>query len=362
MTKRLFCLLLALCVALPLLSRTETTYQRYSLSFFGAFDTVIGIIGYADGKATFDEEAGKAQRRFEQLHQLYDKYNAYGDLHNVHYLNQQASKGPVKVPAELFDMLCYGKSMHDATKGTVNIALGAVLALWHEAREAYDETNPESAALPDMEALKAAAEHVSLDDLILDEKENTVFFRDPLLQLDVGALAKGYAAELVAQELLKGPMTSFALNAGGNVRLGEPPRDGRKDWGVAVQDPDGFVLGSSESDVIDTLFLNQVSVVTSGDYQRFYVVDGVRYHHLISPETLMPPSYFRSVTIVTESSAYADLLSTAVFLMPYEEGRAYVEGLEGVEAVWVLNDRSLVMTEGLKEHARSQGASNQASP
>lgn len=88
---------------------------------------------------------------------------------------------------------------------------------------------------------------------------------------------------------------------------------------MGIQDPDGAVLGLS--DIVETLYLTGCSVVTSGDYQRYYVVDGQRYHHLIDPDTLMPDTDFRSVSIITEDSGYADLLSTAAFLMPYEESR-----------------------------------------
>ncbi len=361
--RRFLCglLVVAALFALILPVPVQAGAQRFSMSFFGSFDTVISIIAFAPSKAVFDEETAKAQRRFEELHKLYDKYNAYDDLHNLYYVNQKAAEKPIEVAPELFDMLCYAKGMYEESQQQINIALGAVLMLWHDAREAF-ETDPANASLPDMAALKRAAEHVSLDDLVLNQADSTVYFRDPLLKLDVGALAKGYATEIVAQQLMAGPLSSFALNAGGNVRLGNPPLDGRKNWGVAVQDPDGFVLSTDGSDVMDTLFLHNQSVVTSGDYQRYFMHDGLRYHHIISPVTLMPPRFFRSVTIVTEDSGFADLLSTAVFLMPYEEGRAYVEGLSGVEAVWVLNDRSIQMTEGLKAHARSQGASNPAQP
>ena len=144
---------------------------------------------------------------------------------------------------------------------------------------------------------------------------------------------------------------------GGNVRMGNPPADGRAKWGVGIQDPDGAVLGLS--DIVETLYLTGCSVVTSGDYQRYYVVDGQRYHHLIDPDTLMPDTDFRSVSIITEDSGYADLLSTAAFLMPYEESRAFIDSLDGVEAIWLFPDGSKKMTFGAMNVAKSCGATNQ---
>ncbi len=359
--RKLVCALLFVCLMLPVMVQAETTPEKFTVSFFGSFDTVISIIGYAQSKAVFDEETAKAQESFRYYHQLFDIYNQYGDLHNLCYVNLQAAKAPVQVPSELFSLLQYAKEMYKPSQKTVNIALGPVLALWHQARE-DSELDPEKAYLPELSALEEANLHTNLDDLILDAGAGTVYFMDPLMKLDVGAVAKGYAAELVARQLLQGPMPSFAINAGGNIRLGSPPLDGRANWGVAVQDPDGFALADPNSDVMDTLFLHNMSVVTSGDYQRYYVYQGKRYHHIISPETLMPPQHFRSVTIITEDSGYADLLSTTLFLMPYEEGIEFVKSLSGVEAIWILNDRSIRMTEGIKVSAKSQGATNAAQP
>lgn len=336
----------------------QPRYERFTKSFFGTFDTVISIIGYAESQAVFDREAGAAQELFTRLHEQFDRYHTYPGLNNLRVVNQQAAQHPVQVPGELYELIAACLERQAAMHDTVNIAMGAVLELWHDAREAA-LARPSEARLPDRQALEEAAGHMRPEDIALDPEARTIAFADPLLQLDLGAAAKGYATELVAQRLLQGPMTSFIINAGGNVRTGRPPLDGRANWGVAVQDPDGNVLKATDTEIMETLFVHDLSVVTSGDYQRFFEVDGVRYHHIVSPKTLMPPAHMRLVSILTEDSGYADMLSTAVFLMPYEEGRAFVESLPGVEAVWVLNDRSVRMTKGAETYARSHGATNE---
>lgn len=301
------------------------------------------LIGYAESQEAFDLVFEKTKQEMCRLHCIFDAYNSYDGLKNLCYVNLHAAEGPVEAEPELFDLLVFAKSMYGQTKGRVNIAMGSVLKIWHEYREKGTEVPPVS-------LLEQMNRHTSPDRLILDENAGTVFFEDDGLQLDLGAVAKGYAVEKVSDELLSKEMPSFILNAGGNVRCGAAPRDGRKRWGVAIQDATG---GNSYQDV---LYMNSLSAVTSGDYQRFYEVDGIRYHHLIDPDTLMPGNHLHAITVVTDDSGYADILSTALFLMPYEEGRELVDSLDNVEAYWVLPDYRIAFTDGLSDMLGSMGA------
>ena len=326
----LLLVLLTAAFALP----GSADMNKYSTVFMDTFDTVISLIGYAENQETFNARADETHAMYLHLHKMFDTYNSYADegIVSVYDVNLKAAIEPVQV------------------------AMGSVLSIWHEYREAGLD-DPDNAKLPPMEDLQAAAQHMDINNLILDAENQTVYFADPEMKLDVGAVAKGYATELVAQTLLASDMPSFIISAGGNVRMGNPPADGRAKWGVGIQDPDGAVLGLS--DIVETLYLTGCSVVTSGDYQRYYVVDGQRYHHLIDPDTLMPDTDFRSVSIITEDSGYADLLSTAAFLMPYEESRAFIDSLDGVEAIWLFPDGSKKMTFGAMNVAKSCGATNQ---
>lgn len=344
---------LLLCACGTLSPTAEAAaYDKYSATYLDTFDTVITLTGYAQSKAEFDAAASLLHARYVSLHRLYDNYNTYDGVENLCTLNQRAAQEPVTVDAPLFNLLALCKAQQPLLHGQVNVAMGSVLDIWHTYREA-GLNDPERAQLPDRDALIQASAHTNFDDVILDEEHQTVFFTDPALKLDLGAVAKGYATELVAQELIASGFTSFVISAGGNVRAGSAPMDGRSGWGVGIQNP----ALDKANDLVDVLYLTDLSVVTSGNYQRYYTVDGVMYHHLIDPDTLMPSTHFPSVTIVTEDSGIADLLSTAVFLMPYEEGRAFVDSLNGVEALWIFDDGATAMTDGMKAYAQSQGAS-----
>lgn len=356
---------LAILLVLPLLlcslpmHITNAEYVKLSMNFFGTFDTIITIMGYAEDEAVFNRVAEGAKEQFTRYHQVFDTYSAHEGVNNLYVLNREGANGPVKVEPELIDLLLFCREYQPITLGSVNVAMGAVLDLWHLFRE-DGEMDPLHAELPPMERLEAAAQHINFDDVIIDEEAGTVAFADPALRLDVGAVAKGYATEQVAQWMLTSEMPSFLVSAGGNMRAGNPPMDGRQRWSIGVQHPDQPVLSSPSEGLMDTVFLANASVVTSGDYQRYYVVDGVRYHHLISPDTLMPADHFRSVSVVCEDSGLADLLSTAFFLLPYEEGRTLADSLDGVDVIWMLNDaeNTILMTEGMEAMTKSNGASS----
>ena len=355
--KKLSALLLFFALALAVVFPGHADMNKYNSVFMDTFDTVITLIGFADSQQTYDAWSSAVHQQYIYMHKLFDTYHSYENegIVSIYTLNKKAAKEPIQVDPILYGLLKFCKSHYDICQGQTNIAMGSVLSIWHNYRDA-GLNDPLHAQLPPMEMLESAVPHTDIGNLILDDENMTVYFADPDMKLDVGAVAKGYATEIVSQMLLSGEMNSFIISAGGNVRLGNPPLDSRKGWGVGIQDPDGAIFGLS--DIVETLFLANSSVVTSGDYQRFYTVDGKNYHHLIDPDTLMPADHFRSVSIITEDSGWADMLSTAAYLMPYEQSRAFIESLDGVEAMWIFPDGSKAMTDGAAKIAKSCGATN----
>lgn len=342
--KRSLSAFLAAAALCALLSGCAPRAERREQVYYDLFDTVTSVVGYAADEADFRAQARTAYDLLARYHKLYDIYNSYPGLNNLHTVNENAGAAPVAVDRAVIDLLLKARELYGLTSGKVNVALGPVLSLWHGCREAA-LADPASAALPPTDSLRAAAEHTGLDSLVIDEAASTVYLSDPGASLDVGAIAKGYAAEQAARALEAQGCTSLLLSVGGNVRaIGAKP--GGQPWRVGVQDPAG-----SAQDYLWTVPLDGGSLVTSGSYQRYYTVDGVDYCHIVDPDTLMPAAFCASVTVWTADSSLADGLSTALFCLPYEEGLALAESLEGAEALWVLADGTVRSTSGFPGQA-----------
>lgn len=331
--------LLWLIGVLLLLSGCGSGLQRYEATYWDVFDTVTTVTGYAAGQAEFDAAAREIHDTLLEYHRLYNIYESYDGLRNLKTVNDQAGIGPVPVDERILSLLQFAQTAWTETGGRVNAAMGSVLALWHDAREQALE-DPDRAALPDRSALEEAALHTDLSALELDLEAGTAFLTDPDMALDVGALAKGYAVEQVAAAA----PDHFLISVGGNVCATGPKPDGTP-WTVAVENPDG-------GDFLKLLYAEDRSVVTSGDYQRYFELDGVRYHHIIDPDTLEPAAYWRSVTVVADSSAAADCLSTALFTLPQAEGQRLLDQW-GAEALWIGRDGAQVMSPGFSAYLAS---------
>lgn len=325
-----------------------TKTEKYSTYSFDYFDTVTSITGYANSQEEFDEVANSVLSELSEYHKLFTIYHRYEGMENLCTINEivDGTHRTVTVDRRIIDMLLYAREMYEKTDGTVNIALGSVLSIWHEYRqEGIDE--PWAAKLPPMEKLEDAAEHTDINDLIIDEDAGTVTLADPAMKLDVGAIAKGYAVEMAARSLEEKGVTGYVINVGGNVRTVGAKGDGSK-WTVGIENPDE----DSEEEYLAYLELSGESLVTSGSYQRYYVVDGKRYHHIIDQETLFPSEGYVSVSVVCDSSADGDALSTALFCMDFEEGLALVESLPDVEAMWVLPDGTRKESSGFQSYKK----------
>ena len=283
--------------------------KRYSTTWYDSFDTVITLTGYAQSQQAFNKAAEAAHDEFIRLHNIFDSHSAHDGVVGAYAMN----RGESPIDPELQKIIDFCDDLYDQTYRRTDIRMGALIEVWDRYAKSGD-------SLPTQAELDTAA---------LDRS-----------QIDLGAVGKGYAVERVA-EILDELMPAYLIDAGGNVRSGAPPSSGRAWWMIGIQDP-------RESGVRLRLAVTNLSVVSSGDYERYFEVDGTRYHHIIDPDTKRPGGDIAQVTVLTKDSALADYLSTVLFLLPYEKGRALVEGMQGVDAIWVTDSGIANMTEGAK--------------
>ncbi len=343
--KRLLALTVAGAVALTAAACSQKpVLTRYDAQFLQLFDTVTSVVGYAKDKETFTAYAQELHDELEVYHQLYDIYKEYDGINNIKTINDNAGIEPVVVDEKIIDMLELAKELDVKTNGYFNVAMGSVLSIWHGYRTMGID-DPETAELPPMEKLKAASEHMNIQDVVIDREASTVYLADPEMSLDVGAIAKGYATEMVCRKLEEDGLTNALVSVGGNVRAIGTKDDGSK-WKLGIQNPDL----SSETKYLHMIAVDDMSLVTSGVYQRYYTVDGVQYHHIVNPDTLMPWFEYDSVSILCKDSGIADALSTAVFNMTQEDGQALIESMDGVEAMWLYPDGSEKYSSGFQAY------------
>ncbi len=345
-TQKLILLLcILICFGMAGGCEAKDTRTKYTTYYFDYFDTVSTIVGYTESQEEFDTICTDIEAQMKEYHQLYNIYDRYNDINNIRVINDitDGVHAENQVDQKIIDLLQYGQEIYVLTKGQTNIAMGSVLSIWHDYRS-RGELHPEDAELPPMADLQTAAEHVDISQMKVNSENNTVYLADPNMKLDVGGLAKGYAVEQIAQSLEEQGIDGFVLNVGGNVRtIGTRP-EGEK-WVVGIENPG---IPNSKEEFIAYLKLSGEAVVTSGAYQRYYVVDGKAYHHIIDPDTLMPGEEFLSVSIICEDSGLGDALSTALFSMSFEEGKQLIESLDNVEAMWVSHEGEIRYSTGFE--------------
>ncbi len=333
--KKIVSLVLSFILLFTLFGCTNNKYTKYSKSFLELFDTASNITAYDTSQENFDKKYNELYKIIKNYSELFDIYISYDNVINVKYLNDNAYKKPIKVNKEIIDLLVFSRQAYADTNGKVNIAMGSVLSIWHDYRE-------EGKTLPPKSKLIEANKHTNIDDLIIDNKNSTVFFKDKKLKLDVGAVAKGYVCNKIYEYITQNNLWQNAvISLGGNIiTVGSKP------------DSNDFVIGIENPNSNDYLMKvnakNNTSVVTSGSYQRYYTVNGKNYSHIINPDTLYPAEYFTSVTVISSDSALADAFSTALFCMSYEDGKKLVENNDNIEAIWLDNSGKTYQSSGIK--------------
>lgn len=256
-------------------------------------------------------------------------------------INRNAGIAPVEVSADLIEVLERALYYAELSGGAFDPTIGPLVALWGIG------SGTSAGRIPDEAEIAGALALVDWRDLVIDRQRGTAFLKYQGMALDLGAIAKGYAADEAARLAREGGVRRGIFDLGGNI-LALGGRDGKRGeetpWRIGVQNP-----LDERGAYIGVLSVRDKSIVTSGIYERYFEADGRRYHHILSSGDGYPVNNgLLSVTIVAGRSIDADGLSTAVFALGYEEGRALIETLPDTEAIFIFEDRTVRITAGLE--------------
>lgn len=254
---------------------------------------------------------------------------------DVSRVNAAAGQGPVKVSRETFEVIEKSQWVADLTEGAFDITVGAFKGLWK-----FDEDNDGS--LPDPEEVKKRLALVNHADVVLDPRERTVMLKRAGQRITLGGVAKGYAVDGAVQVLRRAGIHDFIVQAGGD--LFASGKRGDRPWRVGIQDPRG-----SRGQIIYRVDLVDQAFNTSGDYERFILKDGKRYHHILDARTGFPSEQIRSVTLLADTAFMADLLDTALLILGPERALEIIEQTPRVEGVIVDARNQVHISSGLTQ-------------
>ncbi len=321
------------CAAVPCFGggRAEEPRSRTEVGLLGTTCTITTYSGHS---------ADAVDACFHRIAQIEQRMTVNRDDSEVVRVNRAAGTAPVPVSADTLLVISRGLEISRMAGGAFDITVGPLVKLWG--------IGTSSARVPPAAEVRRALALVGWRDVVVSQADGTVFLRRPGMALDLGAIAKGYAADEAARILREHGVKAALVNLGGNVlTLGTKPD--RSPWKIGVQNPEeprGTHIGIVE--------VGEMAVVTSGSYERFFEEGGRRYHHILDTTTGWPvDNNLTAVMIVTPSSTTADGWSTTVFALGLEKGRALVEATRGeVEALFVTKARDVYLTRGLRARFR----------
>ena len=340
------CVLLSVFCVLFLLSCTKTDrmYKKSRL----VMDTVCTITVVSPSKKQAGEaiEAGFAS--IERIEHILDFFSGESELSAI---NRAAGKGPVRISRETLDVIQRSAEVAEYTRGAFDPTIGPLMELW-----GFSGPSSGSASIPDAEAIRTMTGLVDFKKMSINVAASEVSLSRKGMKLDLGGIAKGYAADMAIDAIKAKGIKSALVAVAGDIK-GFGLRPDLKPWKVGIQNPRVKSIEVPDGDgdtIIATIDLKAEAVSTSGDYQRFFVTDGERYHHILDPETGFPARGVISVTVIAPDGYMADGLSTGIFILGREKGIKLLESL-GFDGIIVDSDKQIYVTENLEGRIDIEG-------
>ncbi len=330
------------CEGNAIISHNNGIYSLTTLKYFG---TSISIDIYDDIE-NINEVFCNSLNVIQQYHYLASNYNTYPHVTNIKSINNEPQKKH-HIDAKLTELLATSIEWHDKSDGYFNIALSPVIDIWRSYRAECKGQRKldDNCEIPTQSELEAVKHLINIDNIKLDTVNNTIQMQAGM-SIDLGGVAKGWMAEMVYRQLKSDGINNFMINAGGNIRhFGVHPMG--RNFATAIEDPicKKFANNLAKCDNFEGQYHEVISgvdlsVVSSGNYLRYYRVKGEEYHHIINPKTLFPKSSGVATTVImNDKHIYADIISTMLFLMPLEQAIEYANKHPELEAVWYLNEQ-----------------------
>ena len=311
---------------------TEYTYAEWQTEDAAIMGTTIRIEVWHPDAEVRKQGIAKALEEMERVNQLMSPYIKESQLYKI---NEYAHEGPVEVDRDLFKLIQKSLEFSEMTDGVFDITYASVGHLFNYRKQIK----------PSDEEIAQAKKLINYKNLILDEGQLTVSFAQEGIKIDLGGIAKGYAVDQAIQHIRNIGIEHALVSAGGDTRLlGD--RLGRP-WLVGIRDPD------KPDEVIAMLPLHDEALSTSGDYERFFIEDGVKYHHIIHPSTGESASEVRSASILGVDATTTDALSTSVFILGVKAGLQLLNDSQDIEGVIVDQNGTLYYSEGLEQEVQA---------
>lgn len=289
-------------------------------------DTYINIKINSNKKNNIEKIFKDVEKIYKEYHYLTDKYNQYDKMINVYYINNNKVDDEfLIIDKKLYDIINYSLDWYEKSNGVFDIGFGNVIDIW---KKYINDKN----GIPSYEELVEAK--LNYKEIVL-QSPNKILNNHP--NIDLGGIAKGYATDIVGQYLKEQGINDYIINAGGQVLVGEKNNSEKYKIGIKNPDSEGHLIVVNGSNI---------SVATSGGYERFYEYNGNKYHHIINPTTLYPSNYMKSISVISPYSKLSDVLTTLLFIMPIEDGKKLVDSLPEVEALWYSNDNKIIKSKG----------------
>ncbi|MGH4139020.1 FAD:protein FMN transferase [Clostridium sp.] len=295
-------------------------------------------LGTLNELKVYGKNAEKAIREsIEKLCEIDNKMSVFKEQSEISKINKHAGNQPQIVSEDTYYVIQKAIKYCCISKGAFDITIRPIVELWGIGKK--------DARIPSSNEVKEKLKVVNYKDIVLEKNTSSIFLKKKNQEIDVGGIAKGFAADEVKNVLMKNGIKSALINLGGNILALGKKKDGTP-WGVGIQNP-----FKTRGEFALSINVINKAVVTSGNYERYFEEDGKRFHHIIDPITGFPSeSDIVSATVISDNSIDGDGLSTGVYIMGTQKAIKLIEEIEGVDAIFITKNKDIYVTSGIREN------------